>query len=236
MSDDILKKAADNLRLNLKNGSPKFFEPVRDETGKIVGIKIPKENFENLTPRMRFLMFLHTVPPYKISFSMTKKARQYAVKCHKETNHKYDGREYFVHLQMVVDVANQFIHLIPEYDREPVLSACWIHDVMEDCRQTYNDVKKEIGEQVAEIGYALTNEKGKTRKERANDKYYKGIRKTPFATFVKLCDRIANVRYSKEKKSKMMEAYFNENPDFVDKLYCDEYSEMFDYLNNLVRS
>jgi hypothetical protein len=47
-----------------------------------------------------------------------------------------------------------------------------------------------------EIVYALTNDKGRTRAERAGEKYYKGIRETPYAPFVKLCDRLANVSYS----------------------------------------
>ena len=37
----------------------------------------------------------------------------------------------------------------------------------------------------AEIVYALTNDKGRTRKERAGEHYYAGIRETPYAPFVK---------------------------------------------------
>ena len=48
----------------------------------------------------------------------------------------------------------------------------------------------------AEIVYALTNEKGRTRAERAGVKYYEGIRAVPYAPMVKLADRMANVRFS----------------------------------------
>jgi len=231
----IVEKMRDTLNENLKNLDPKFSELVRDETGKITGIKVPKENFQNLTPRMRFIMNLHTIPHYKLP-TMSETARDYAVKCHKETNHKYDGREYFVHLQMVVDVANQFIHLIPEYDRQVVLSACWNHDVLERLPEEYQVLKKKFGVLMADIVYAVSTEKGKTRKERANEKYYKGIRSNTFATFVKLCDRIANLKYSKETNNQeKISMYVSENPEFVDKLYRDEYVEMFDYLSNLAR-
>ena len=135
---------------------------------------------------------------------------------------------------MVVDVANKFIHLIPEKDRDVVISSAWCHDVIEDTRNTYSDVLKATSLEVAEIVYALTNEKGKTRKERANEKYYSGIRNTPYATFVKLCDRIANIQYSMSQRSRMLEMYRKETPDFINTLYDEKYNEMFEYLEILV--
>jgi len=45
---------------------------------------------------------------------MIEKAKEYAIKCHTDTCHYYDTHLYSYHLQMVVDVANKFIHLIPE--------------------------------------------------------------------------------------------------------------------------
>jgi (p)ppGpp synthase/HD superfamily hydrolase len=135
---------------------------------------------------------------------------------------------------MVVDVAYRFIHLIPEKYRDIVISSCWAHDTLEDTRITYNDLLKVTSIEVADIVYALTNEKGKTRKERANDKYYQGIRETPYATFVKLCDRIANVKYSMATRSRMLEMYRKEMPEFIDTLYDEKWDEMFKYLESLV--
>jgi len=116
------------------------------------------------------------------------------------------------------------------------LSACWCHDVIEDCRQTYPDVKENTNENVANIVYALTNEKGKTREERANDKYYEGIRETPYATFVKLCDRMANLDYSKRKSPKMTKVYLKDMSNFIKKIYDPKYDEMFDYLKKEAKS
>jgi len=36
-------------------------------------------------------------------------------------------------------------------------------------------LEKEFGKNIAEIVYAVSNEKGKSRKERANDTYYRKI-------------------------------------------------------------
>jgi (p)ppGpp synthase/HD superfamily hydrolase len=124
--------------------------------------------------------------------------------------------------------------------RDACLVAAWGHDLIEDCRVSYNDVKTHLGQEAADIVYAVTNEKGKNRAERANEKYYQGIRETPGAVFVKLCDRIANVQYSKMTKSRMFEMYSEENPKFEKMLgrHTDykHLESMFEYLENLFNS
>lgn len=163
-----------------------------------------------------------------LSSELVIKAKNYAIKCHTETNHKYDGKPYETHLQMVVDYACKYAYLIGDNVLEAVIASAWTHDTIEDCRQTYNDVKTELGVQVAEITYALTNEKGRSRKERANSFYYDGIRNTPFAGYVKLCDRLANVQYSYENMSRMYGVYQKENDAFLQALFPNE-SEMHHY-------
>jgi (p)ppGpp synthase/HD superfamily hydrolase len=164
----------------------------------------------------------------------------WCVEQHKNTNHFYDTYlPYLFHLQMVVQVFEDFKHLLPkdlitteeeEYPNSWVLAditkhtirmSCWAHDTIEDTRTSYNDVKSRLGVYVADIVYAVTNEKGRNRKERANKKYYEGIRNTKGAVFVKLCDRIANVQYSKMTKSSMFNKYKDETPDFISRLGFD---------------
>lgn len=185
------------------------------------------------------------------------KKQNWCIQQHEDSNHMYDTYlPYTFHLRMVVQAYNDFKHLLPanmltredpcyhnsfetvDETRSAVEYACWGHDLIEDTRVSYNDVKDKLGYNAAEIIYAVSNEKGKTRKERANDKYYEGIRNTPGAVFVKLCDRIANVQYSKMTKSRMFEMYKKENEHFTSQLGWTgtddhKYFEMFKYLNNL---
>jgi (p)ppGpp synthase/HD superfamily hydrolase len=176
---------------------------------------------------------------------------------HKNTNHTYDGLPYEFHLKMVAKYASKFKYLLPEgmfvdYNElyhnkldevdvtlETILLASWGHDLIEDTRVTYNDVRKQLGEQVADIIYALTNEKGKNRKERANEKYYEGIRNTRGAVYVKMCDRLANVAYSKLFETRMLDCYREENNNFVKHLFKDPiyaaYEDMLNELNNLLK-
>lgn len=161
---------------------------------------------------------MKTMP--KIYNGVYEKSKEYALKCHNETNHTYDGAPYSKHLFMVEDEGKEFYHQvgISQLEIPMVLGGLLCHDVIEDCRQTFNDVKDGTGcIEVAELSYALANEKGKNRKERANKKYYKGIRKTEHAVFIKLCDRLANVRFSASKglDSRMFLNYKKENDNFI---------------------
>lgn len=152
---------------------------------------------------------------------------------HRLTNHFYNRYlPYEFHLRMVVEVCKDYLHLLPknyltredsvyhnswetvDETKSAVEYACWGHDLIEDARRSYNEIKERLGHNAADIIYAVTNEKGKNRAERANEKYYEGIRQTPGAVFVKLCDRIANVQYSKLTKSRMFETYKKENESF----------------------
>lgn len=163
-----------------------------------------------------------------------RKARKFAFKSHSSTNHNYDGLPYRVHLRMVLQFAKKYINLIPEDKREIVLAACYVHDAIEDCRLTYNDVKEVLGVEVADIVYALTNDKGKNRKQRAGENYYRGIRETEFATFVKLCDRFANLNYSTLRGSRMSDMYKKEMPHFIKSIYDSKYDVMFEDLKMAV--
>ena len=165
----------------------------------------------------------------------------WCIEQHRKTNHFYDRYlPYEFHLRMVNNVYEDFQHLLDEELNDYCGKAVWGHDLIEDTRVSYNDVKNQLDEGATDIIYAVTNDKGKNRKERAGDNYYEGIRNTPGAVFVKLCDRIANVQYGKMTKSRMFEMYKKENPEFIRQLGYDMneynvYGDMFHYLNNLFR-
>lgn len=154
-------------------------------------------------------------------------AQHYATRVHAETNHFYDGKPYAFHLSMVVARAVDFIDLLAEAERPIALAGAWVHDTIEDARQTYNDVKTATNEAVAEVAFALTNEKGRTRKERANARYYAGIRASEVATFVKICDRLANAGHSAATQSTMLAVYRREQAHFRAALFSERFAPMW---------
>ena len=159
------------------------------------------------------------------------KIRSVAHQLHENVNQYYDGdKPYAYHLDKVAKEVYTYGHhvLVGEEDFLPLFMGAWFHDSIEDARVSYNDVKKiglKLGlteEQTflaAEIVYALTNEKGRNRKERAGKRYYEGIRNTPYAPFVKMCDRAANIRYScgcyNSRNLRMAKLYEDEMPYFT---------------------
>jgi (p)ppGpp synthase/HD superfamily hydrolase len=161
-------------------------------------------------------------------------ARDFAVHAHRSTNHLYDGEPYEKHLELVVWYANKYRILIRSQEFDDVIAAAWLHDTIEDCRLTYNDIRDRFDYNVAELVYALTNEKGRTRKDRANLKYYEGIRTVPDASFLKICDRLANVKYSADKGNTMLKAYRKEAEYFKYQLFEKIYEPMFDELEMLL--
>lgn len=187
---------------------------------------------------------------------------EWCLERHRNTNHFYDKYlPYEFHLRMVVQAAKDWKHLLPanlftdseeihrgiweDQDRtfEVIELACWGHDLIEDARVSYNDCKQNLNvgrylhSEVAEIIRAVTNYgRGRNRKERMPDEVYEDIRTVPGALYVKLCDRIANVQYSKMTKSSMFKKYEEENKEFFEKLgyhASHELRPMFEYLLNL---
>ena len=156
--------------------------------------------------------------------------RQSAHQLHQSVNQTYgDNLLYGYHLDMVVNGIRDFGYLVcaQEEDILPLFFGGYYHDSIEDARLTYNDVLKtarqmmteEQAYMATEIAYALTNDKGRTRAERAGEKYYQGIRETPYAPFVKLCDRLANITFScsgiYDDSLHMKEVYKGEMPHFL---------------------
>ena len=139
-----------------------------------------------------------------------------ASELHESVNQTYDYHPYSYHLEMVSSIMDEYVWDC-EFEIYKILwFACWFHDTIEDARLTYNDVSRiALKYMNLEIVYALTNEKGRTRKERANQKYYQGIRETRYAPFIKACDRLANITYANETQSSMLDVYRKEMKDFL---------------------
>lgn len=159
--------------------------------------------------------------------------RECAHMLHESVNQQYDKKyPYGFHLDMVADSVFKYGHLIcqSEHDVLPLFFGAFYHDSIEDARMSYNDVTKaarlfmddEQAYMAAEMVYALTNDKGRTRAERAGERYYQGIRETLYAPFLKLADRLANTTYSfthcNKENVHMKEVYREEMPHFLEAI------------------
>lgn len=143
---------------------------------------------------------------------------------HERCGNLYSGYPYKLHLDAVVNVGRQYLDLIDEEDKFDVLCALSLHDSMEDCRMNWNDIVKCSSRKTADIVYNVTNELGRNRKERSQKTYPK-IATCRLSTFVKLCDRIANMKFSyfcNDAKG-MFSLYKSEHPEFYKSLYNEDH-------------
>ena len=166
--------------------------------------------------------------------------RIWAIDQHRNTNHLYDKIiPYEYHLHMVAREVDRYLWIANEQaagEYTTLMDAAYGHDLIEDCRITYNDLLTNgASKKVAEIIYALTDDKGKNRAERGNEEHYKKLVQVPGAAYVKFCDRIANVRYSKFAESSMYDKYKKEHEEFVRKCYIPELEQyrLVETLNEL---
>lgn len=121
------------------------------------------------------------------NYELVKKAKNFAIKAHTDTNHFYDEYlPYQLHLRMVEKVALDHLQIVPESKRAIVLAACWSHDIIEDTRKNFKDIEKETNTEVAEIVRAVTNYgRGRNREERMPDFIYEDIKKYSFCYICK---------------------------------------------------
>lgn len=116
-------------------------------------------------------------------------AREFAKIKHSETGaiRKGSGKPYFVHPEMVADIALAY----GGSDRE--VEACYLHDTLEDTNTTAEELEAVFGAQVAQIVEEVTNFKPEVdRLGKENYINQELIELSDEALFVKLCDMYAN--------------------------------------------
>lgn len=120
------------------------------------------------------------------------KAYEYALKAHWEWN-RLSGEPYIVH---PIRATEFLMELKPDSE---TIQACLLHDVIEDTPITFEDVKKEFGDEVANLCEWLV--KVSTIKYKWEDRKLETIKKTFLAMakdlrviFIKLADRIHNIQ------------------------------------------
>jgi (p)ppGpp synthase/HD superfamily hydrolase len=138
------------------------------------------------------------------------KISDYAQKAYNDANCEYDGQNYFVHINMVV--ANLFTYkdIINDIeDFQIMLGAAYLHDSMEDAKQTFNDIAKVAGKEIAGVVLKVTDVPAENRLM----KHLLTMGKTVSdyrSILLKMFDMLANASYSKEHQSRMFPTYVEE--------------------------
>lgn len=159
----------------------------------------------------------------------------YALLTHHGVRQLYDKKPYYYHVNMVANTTLLF-NVLKDKELEIAYIVALFHDLIEDCRLTYNDIKNEFGIEIANGVYACTELRGKNRKERHGDEYVKGLQNNRIGLYVKLCDIYSNMSNAKQTGHSMFNAYVKEYPKNKKNFYTEEFKEIFDaFENNLLK-
>ncbi len=137
------------------------------------------------------------------------KAAQFANEAHKGQIRKYTGRPYITHPLRVAGRA-----ALLEKATEEKVAAAWLHDTVEDCKITLDQIEELFGETVRQYIWELTNpSKGSTlpradRKE-MDRRHLRVV--SDEAKCIKLLDRIDNLGEAANAPSDWLELYLKES-------------------------
>lgn len=174
-------------------------------------------------------------------------ALEIASQIHADVNQTYGKYyPYRLHLEMVTSNIKRFFEMRKgEMDHKKYLEHRNIlyasgayHDLIEDCRLTYNELLQmkdiqilypnsmcvpthnaQLHEDTINLVYACTELRGMTRAERHGEAFKDQLYRTDWAWFVKLCDTLANASWSKLSNSSMLEKYEEEVPVMLEELF-----------------
>lgn len=141
---------------------------------------------------------------------MTKvqKAKAFATKMHKGQIRKVSGLPYITHPAAVVDALKQL-----GMKDQDLLAAAWLHDVVEDCEVSIDELKFRFGDKVAELVGMVTNpakpeDGNRSDRFRINCAHLKHA--SPEAMSIKLADIMHNCSTLDLTDVKFADLYFSE--------------------------
>ncbi len=144
------------------------------------------------------------------------KIRNYAQDCYDKSNCQYgEGNNYFVHINMVYDIIHAHKGIFiddnesEENDFTITLAAALCHDILEDTKESYNDIAKICGKNVADVVLAVTDVPADNRLMKHLLTMHKTV-KDYRAIILKMADILANATYSRLQGSSMYAKYVNE--------------------------
>ena len=159
--------------------------------------------------------------------SLIIKAQTIAILAH--TGQKYGNRPFIEHPKDVARLAEKYGF------SNTVIAAAWLHDTEDSTTITLTTLEYNFPSTLINLVFAVTDEPGKNRKERALKTLPKIRVFGSDAVGLKLCDRLSNVQAAIRDKSSLLNMYKKEYPEFKKILYKEgEHEELWRKLDSLL--
>ena len=140
----------------------------------------------------------------------------FATEKHKGQVRKGDGRPYILH---PISVLIRLNNMKESKNIFLLMTACILHDVVEDCGVTLNEISEKFGHHVAGLVEELTLDKSKY--ETIGKKEYLAqemVHMSSYALAIKLCDRLDNVSDMKSMSEDFRKKYKDETNFILNRL------------------
>ena len=132
------------------------------------------------------------------------KAYEFAMNKHKGQKDD-DGKDYFyAHVCQVAHLICAVTYGFPNADE--IVSACYLHDTIEDTETTYEELKKEFGQKIADLVNEVTHNGQKDEYG-----YYFPRLKSKEAIMIKFSDRLSNLSRMSSWDEKRQDQYLRKS-------------------------
>ena len=129
---------------------------------------------------------------------------------------KFNGQEYAWHPAAVAKIVR---NVKSSKNKDKICIAALLHDTVEDCDVTLDDIRVEFGEMVSSIVYELTSDDDMVKEMgKANYLLNKMLRMTSYALVIKLADRLHNCSDLANGSQKFRDKYVKETRFILDGL------------------
>ena len=141
-----------------------------------------------------------------------KKIEEYAEKCYADANCTYGDGSYMIHIHMVNDFLVRHVSVFKNTkDATNTMGAADCHDLIEDAKQTYNNIYDASNKDIADIVLSVTDVPAQNRLMKHLLTMGKTVQDYR-VIILKMADIWANDTFSKTNKSSMYGKYVAEYP------------------------
>jgi GTP pyrophosphokinase len=148
--------------------------------------------------------------------SNIRKAVEFMITAHDGQFRKFNGQEYAWHPAAVAKIVR---NVKSSKNKDKICIAALLHDTVEDCDVTLDDIRVQFGEMVSSIVYELTSDDDKVKEMgKANYLLNKMLRMTSYALVIKLADRLHNCSDLANGSQKFRDKYVKETRFILDGL------------------
>lgn len=142
----------------------------------------------------------------------TFQAMTFAMEAHKHQKRKYTGNPYFTHLAEVAG-------LIATVRKDAAsIAVAWLHDVIEDCGVTHDEILKNFGKEIADGVLALSDLEEGNRSLRKRLSRERLGRADKRIQDIKVCDLISNTSSIVHHDPKFAKTYMREKRELLSYL------------------